>query len=239
VRCSLYAVHLDFPMTDSLFKALLASVSEERRQRAKRFLRHEDACRSVAGEALARYCIGQREKVPARGIFFTLNEHGKPGVDLPGKTQFNVSHSGSWVVCAVDNGTVGVDVERIHGVDFEISKRFFGPAEHEDLALLSGEAKKERFFDYWTVKESYIKAIGSGLSHPLKSFSIFFKDGRIEMKVEKEMPVMHFKQYDLGQEYKCALCATHEDLPDEIVFVKAEELVSPFLPRQGLPGGVQ
>ena len=121
---SLFAVKLDFPMNPSLFESLLCVVSEERRQRVKRFLRHEDACRSVVGEALARRCIGQREKVSPQSISFTYNEHGKPGLALPCTIHFNVSHSGKWVVCAVDDRPIGADVERIHDVDDDISKRF-------------------------------------------------------------------------------------------------------------------
>jgi 4'-phosphopantetheinyl transferase len=226
---SLFAFKIDFPMDNSLFESFLLLVSEERKQRAKRFLRHEDACRGVAGEALARYCIGQRVNVASAEITFVKNEHGKPLVDRQLKTEFNIAHSGTWVLCAIDDQPVGVDVERIHSIDLNISKRFFSAAEHEDLVLLTGENKKSRFFDYWTLKESYIKAIGKGLFCPLNSFTILIRDNRIEMKAEKTLPTMFFKQYDLGPEYKCALCASHAHLPEKIVFVGAEEIVSPGL----------
>jgi 4'-phosphopantetheinyl transferase len=228
MRSSLFAVKLDFPMNDSLFESLAAVVSEERRQRAKRFLRREDACRSVVGEALARRCIGQREHVAPHMISFIYNEHEKPAVSLPYKTHFNVSHSGQWVVCAVDDRAVGVDVERIHDIDFEISKRFFSSTEHEDVASNSEAIRKERFFDYWSLKESYIKAIGKGLFCSLGSFTVILKNGRIGMKADDGLPIMFFKQYDIDPGYKCAVCAPHEeDLPEEVVFVKAEELTSP------------
>ena len=227
MTCSLFAMKIDHPMDDPLFESLQKLVSEERKQKAKRFLRREDACRSIAGEALARYGIGLVEQVPFHEICFTTNKQGKPFPCLPGKTQFNISHSGSWVLCAVDGLPVGVDVERIHVVDVDISKRFFSRQEHDALSVLSGDAKKERFFDYWTCKESYIKAIGKGFSCPLDTFTILFGNDRIKMKMEQDLPRMFFRQYDLGPDYKCALCASHEDLPEEIVFVKAEELTSP------------
>jgi 4'-phosphopantetheinyl transferase len=225
----LFAMKIDLPMDDSLFEFLQQFVSEERKQRAKRFLRREDACRSIAGEALARYAIGLRERLPLHDFNFTANEYGKPFSDLSCKTQFNISHSGSWVLCAVDGLPVGVDVERIHNVDKDISKRFFSRHEHDALSALSGDAKKERFFDYWTLKESYIKAIGKGLSCPLDAFTILFEKGHIKMEMDQGLSRMFFKQYDLGPDYKCALCASHENFPEEIVFVKAEELTG-FLP---------
>ncbi len=229
VRPGLFAVKLDFPMVHSLFESLLGSVSEARRQRADRFLQKEDSCRSVVGEALALWCIGQREHVSKREISFSYNEHGKPGLNLPGKTQFNVSHSGQWVVCAIDDRPIGVDVERIHDVDLDISKRFFSSAENEDLANFKGEAKKERFFEYWSLKESYIKAIGKGLFCSLGSFTVVIGSGLVGMNADPGMPMMFLKQYDIGPSYKCALCAEHDDLPEKIVFVKAEELASPGL----------
>jgi 4'-phosphopantetheinyl transferase len=224
--CSLFAMKIDLPMDDSLFESLQQLVSEQRKQRAGRFLRREDACRSIAGEALARYGIALMEQVPLSEIRFTTNEQGKPSPCLPCKAQFNISHSGSWVLCAVDGLPVGVDVERIHNVDKDISKRFFSRHEHDALSALSEDGKKERFFEYWTCKESYIKAIGKGLSCPLDAFTILFEKGHIEMEMDRGLPRMFFRQYDLGPGYKCALCASHENMPEEIVYVKVDELAT-------------
>ena len=220
-------------MDESLFQVLLELVSEQRKQRAERFLRREDAWRSVLGEALARYCIGQRESISSHEVRFAINEQGKPFTQTPGRTHFNISHSGSWIVCALDERPVGVDVERIHAIEFDIAKRFFSPKEYEDLSCLSGQAREERFFEYWTLKESYIKAIGKGLSCPLSSFTIVLGNGRIAMSVEKQMPLLLFKQYDLGAGYKCALCASHENFPREILRVRPEELTSPLRAERG------
>jgi 4'-phosphopantetheinyl transferase len=233
---ALFCLKLDFPLDESLFPALLALVSEERRQRAGRFLRREDAWRSVLGEALARLCIGLREKCPPHEVRFALGEKEKPfaaGRLQDGlfnqalKTEFNISHSGEWVVCALDDRPVGIDVERIHAIDFAIAKRFFSAREYEDLTRFTGEAKTGRFFDYWTLKESYIKAIGRGLSCPLGSFTVVFESTRITMNAEGELPLLFFRQYDLGAGYKCALCASHEKFPEELVHIKLSELISP------------
>jgi 4'-phosphopantetheinyl transferase len=232
---TLFTLHLDFPLDESLFPAFMSLVSEERRQRAGRFLRREDAWRGVLGEALARHCVGLRENRSPSEISFSVGEKGKPfavgqlGEELleqPIKTEFNIAHSGSWVVCAVDDGSVGVDVERIHAIDLAIAKRFFSPREYECLACLDGEAKINRFFDLWSLKESYIKAIGKGLSCPLDSFTIIFEEKRISMEADGDLPILFFKQYDIGPGYKCALCAYHENFPKEIIRLKPEDLIS-------------
>jgi 4'-phosphopantetheinyl transferase len=233
---ALVAIHLDLPLDESLFPSLLSLVSEERRQRAKRFLRREDAWRGVVGEALARSCIGRREKCPPKEVRFATGEKGKPFVQVPHKAEFNIAHSGSWVVCALDEGPVGVDVERIHPVDFAIAKRFFSSGEYEALSRLDGEPKTGRFFDYWSLKESYIKAIGKGLSCPLGSFTIIIEKKRISMEAEGELPILFFKQYDLGPDYKCALCASHENFPKAVTHIKIKDLLSPLFSREGTQG---
>nr|WP_237391871.1 4'-phosphopantetheinyl transferase superfamily protein [Paenibacillus dendrobii] len=85
---------------------------------------------------------------------------------------FNISHSGEWVVCALDSLPVGVDVEEIKEAPFEISKRFFSREERTFLFNEAEEVRNESFYYIWTLKESYIKAIGQGLSYGLESFTV-------------------------------------------------------------------
>ena len=100
-----------------------------------------------------------------------FNAFGKPSLsDLD--IHFNLAHSGEWVVCAVDEDEIGVDIEAHHSMDFGVANRFFC---REERALLEGkraEAEYARtFFRIWSLKESYVKAIGKGFSCPLDSFA--------------------------------------------------------------------
>ena len=223
---SLLAINSCHGLNSSVYDAFLGFVSAERKRKAARFLRKEDACRCIVGEVLARYCIGQREKVPIDSIAFKTSENGKPYCDLPGKTQFSISHSKSWVVCAIDDQPIGVDVEHVHSVDFKIAERFFSPEEFTGMLNLPETFRKDRFFDLWTLKESYIKAIGKGLSCPLDSFTIIFKRERIALQTKKDLPEMFLKQYDLGPDYKCALCVSRNDFPEKIEIMAPEELLN-------------
>ncbi|MBF0287251.1 MAG: 4'-phosphopantetheinyl transferase superfamily protein [SAR324 cluster bacterium] len=88
--------------------------------------------------------------------------------------RFNLSHTEALVSCGVVLETdIGVDVEDTHRItsSLEIAENFFSPQEVFDLSRLSEDAQQDRFFDYWTLKESYIKARGMGLSLPLEHFS--------------------------------------------------------------------
>ena len=89
--------------------------------------------------------------------------------------QFNLSHSHEIIVYALTIGTpIGVDVEYPkHNIDYDgIAQRFFSINECRQLKALPVEDKKTAFYNAWTRKEAYIKAVGEGLSHPLDTFDV-------------------------------------------------------------------
>ncbi len=122
---------------------------------------------------------------------FEYGEKGKPSLiqeqrELTG-LEFNISHSGDWLVIAVikhsldetsmaDNIELGVDIERYRTSTniYPILNHYFTKDESESLLTLNENDQRERFFDLWALKESYIKAKGLGLALSLKSFSFGF-----------------------------------------------------------------
>src|SRR5207237_4344548 len=110
-------------------------------------------------------------------VKFTYSAEGKPNLDAFHISDlfFNVSHSEDLAAFAFTSGhRIGVDVEMIRqSVDVdEIPRRFFSSAEQRALAGLSATEKYQGFFNCWTRKEAYIKALGSGLSLPLRDFDV-------------------------------------------------------------------
>ena len=87
--------------------------------------------------------------------------------------RFNISHTDGLIACAVTIGReVGVDVEHINRhLTHDVADRFFAPREVADLQSLPDEEQQRVFFDYWTLKEAYIKARGFGLALPLGDFA--------------------------------------------------------------------
>ncbi len=107
-------------------------------------------------------------------------------------------------------------MENVHAreVDIEIAGRFFAPAEAAALRVLPSEEQQQRFFDYWTLKESYIKARGMGLSIPLESFAFDLEDParirvRIKPGLQDDAERWLFWCLRLGRGYLMALCAEH------------------------------
>ncbi|MFV0595696.1 4'-phosphopantetheinyl transferase family protein, partial [Shewanella sp.] len=136
-------------------------------------------------------CSSQRQIAP-QDWCFEYGAKGKPSLNheqfLSTGIEFNLSHSGHWLLIALaqddDKGEtantaqprlgLGVDIERSRASTniYPILNHYFSPIEAEGLLALEGEdAQRQRFFDLWALKESYIKATGLGLAQSLKSFA--------------------------------------------------------------------
>lgn len=158
-----YILNIDKDLSKDDFERLLGLVSEKKKERILRFHMFEDAQRSLLGDILARYAICKRLGVKNKDLSFGENEYGKPVLIAPLRIHYNISHSGDWVVCAVDDNPVGIDVEVIKPIDFKIAERFFSRDEYLALMSQPEEIRLKYFYIVWTLKESYIKAEGKGL----------------------------------------------------------------------------
>lgn len=85
---------------------------------------------------------------------------GKPYIQ--GARQFNISHSGNMVVCAFSKREIGIDIEKIRNVNIKNFQSYFSDDEYTDI--VNSSAINKLFFQYWTKKESFAKAIGEGLT---------------------------------------------------------------------------
>lgn len=227
----LYTVKLSERMESSLFDRLLSEVSEEKKARIQRFINWEDAQRTLIGDILARTVICNRMKIRNHEISFVLNEYGKPFLKNSEQFHFNISHSGEWVICATDTSVIGTDVEFIKPIDLGIAERFFSKEEYKDLLNKTGPERLQYFYDLWTLKESYIKAEGKGLSIPLDSFTIKANNGNIKVKTENRFRDCHFRQYDIDRNYKLSVCATGETGFDCVEVREVEEIGREFICR--------
>ena len=148
-------------------------MTEGERARCLRLVRDVDRRTFAITRALVRRSLsGYGPTAPADWHFVT-NQHQCPFVDpVQAGTpplQFNLSHTHGLVALAVTRGhRVGVDVERVtRVVDLAVADRHFAPAEVRDLRRLPAEEQPVAFFEYWTLKEAYIKA--RGMSWPCRS----------------------------------------------------------------------
>ncbi len=156
-------------------------LSTDERQRAARFVFPRDRDRFVAGRAFLRLLLAQYLATDPASLRFRYGPHGKPALeDEQGGVSFNLAHAGSLAVCALTRGSdVGVDVERLRPIPDAgaVARSFFSPRETAELASVPEPARHRAFFDAWTRKEAFLKALGDGLARPLDSFDVTLKPG--------------------------------------------------------------
>jgi 4'-phosphopantetheinyl transferase len=159
--------------------AVLASAERARRDR---LIFDRDRRDFTAAHALLRTSLSRYGMCRPSEWQFETDYYGKPSL-VPAQARatslaFNLSHTQGLVACALARETkVGIDVETCDrlGNALQVAHQYFTSSE---CNLLSGRAKKDaqaRFIELWTLKESYIKAVGVGLSVPLNSFSFMFE----------------------------------------------------------------
>jgi 4'-phosphopantetheinyl transferase len=163
------------PLDDLRFLELKGLVSaylpDDSSKKASKFKHPVNAQRQIIGELLVRAVICNSFGLANDENLFRYSEHKKPSLKNHNNIHFNISHSGDWVVCAVSAKEVGIDVEKIRETNFKIARRFFSNDEVKHLFALPKNQQLEYFFDLWTLKESYLKMLGSGLTKPLSSFT--------------------------------------------------------------------
>ena len=155
-------------------KELLNAVE---RKRAERFYFTKHQRRFAVARGTLRRILSLYLEIPAGDIEFDYSDHGKPSISEqqnPKHVSFNLSHSGEWILLGVtQHDALGVDIEqRSDRCTLDIAKRFFAPAEVEQLCELPPNQQQGEFFHIWTQKEAFIKAVGEGLSYPLDKFEV-------------------------------------------------------------------
>jgi 4'-phosphopantetheinyl transferase len=149
-------------------------LTPDEKQRADRFINPADAERFILCRGLLRRTLADYLEQKPADLCFSHNENGKPFLK-ESNLSFNVSHSRDRLLIAVTCArAVGVDIEfRRDGVQMTpIADRWFSPAEREFFQ--GSENPHNTFFDIWSKKEAYVKALGEGIFRDLNSFTVPF-----------------------------------------------------------------
>jgi 4'-phosphopantetheinyl transferase len=189
------------------------------RAQEPRFYFARDRRRYLVTRALVRTVLSQYIAVAPQDWTFSTNAYGRPhAVNAPAQEaelSFNISHTHSLIVLGVTRRrALGVDVENVRDrqASIEIADRYFAPPEIEILNAAPRHEQQYRFFEYWTFKESYIKARGMGLSLPLDQFSFHYPGDRtvgiaIDPALADDAARWQFWQFQPAPEYLVAICA--------------------------------
>jgi 4'-phosphopantetheinyl transferase len=223
-ECHLYVAEAPAALPPARVRAYERWLTPDEDARYRRFHFEKHRHLFLLTRALVRTTLSRYADVAPGDWRFTTNAHGKPSVSgpssLPGLS-FNLSNTEGLVVCLVAAGIdVGVDVENTErtGETVSIAEHFFAPSEVAALRALPRDLQRERFFAYWTLKESYIKARGLGLAIPLDQFAFVLEPQRIgiefDVRLGDDPSSWQFARLDPGAPYALALAARRGAAPD-------------------------
>lgn len=181
------------------FDELVERLYPERKSRVLAFRRKEPAYVSVVAGLLLQELVEKQLGIHPDELVLEKNENGKPWIEDHPEFYFNISHAGDYVVLAYGDVPLGIDIEQIRAQNMHVAKRCYTEAEYayvtgadseenqvSDIPEENHEVKigtdmtmpipsmdiNDRFFYLWTMKESYLKLTGDGISIPLNSFEI-------------------------------------------------------------------
>jgi 4'-phosphopantetheinyl transferase len=211
-------------------------LSADERDRMQRFRFEKDRRRYLLGRGLLRLLLGRYLDLAPQDLRFETAAAGKPHLASgQAQLQFNLAHSGDYVMFAItDRCAVGIDVEEIRD-DFdagELAAHFFSSLEQRDLETLTGRSKIEAFFECWTRKEAYVKALGDGLSLPLDQFDVSLRPGEPARLIatrpdDAEARRWQLSRLDVADGYKAALVVEGQgstmrfwDCPDDLAWLQ-------------------
>lgn len=231
-------IHLwlvDYEQVDAgLFDSYRALLSEQERQQEPRFYFARDRRRYLVTRALVRTVLSRYLPVSPQNWSFTDDRYGRPHIDNPegSGVTFNIAHTHSLIVLGLSRDrALGIDVENVadREVSMDLAQRFFAADEAAALGCIPVAGQQFRFFEYWTFKESYIKARGMGLSLPLDKFSFRYPDDRaVEIAIDSSLgdnpDRWRFWQCAPSAQYLLAICAERGTTPASVIAMSAVPL---------------
>lgn len=159
--------------------ALYGILPEERKAGVKKALNANIAKKRLYTGAFLQYVLSRETGISPDKLCYKYGEQGKPELVYP-DIYFNLSHSGEYVVLAISDRPVGIDIEHKRKNYATVAKRCFCENEYMDIISAGTKAEQENcFLQYWTMKEAFIKHSGEGLRIPLNSFRILRKEAGI------------------------------------------------------------
>lgn len=201
---------------EAVFSSVYNSLPKERKAKADRFRFEKDKLLSVGAGALLQKALSLEGIENAE---IATNEKQKPYLKYYPNVFFNLSHSENMVMCVVSDCEIGCDIEKIKEKTNDIADRFFTSEENKTIS--SASKKDEMFFRIWTLKESYMKALGLGFALSLKDFSIETVDEISAIHNGKRADYSFFEFSDI-EGYCCSCCVKGKHNSDDLIiqFIK-------------------
>lgn len=187
---------------DSLTDSDIDQLSSYRKEKANRYAFSKDrklclAAGVALNRALNEYHLNEAD------VIINYTELHKPYLKDYPNIHFNLSHSGKKAICVISDKEIGCDIEQILDMKKEISERCFSKEEQEYID--NSNDKTEAFYRIWVAKESFLKAIGTGINENIKRFSVIPYSNGIQLTQDIDGRTWAIKETRID-DYVYAVC---------------------------------
>lgn len=206
-----YLLATDFLENDEIYQLYYNNVSEFRRGKIDRYKFKKSKIESLGAsilidEVLKNYGLCEKD------MQYEKNEYGKPFLKGYEDIHFSVSHTKGYSLCSFSDISVGADIQIIGRDSIHLVKRFYTNDEANYVfSKPDDESQQKAFYRLWSLKESYIKAVGKGMSIPIESFSVLQNGGQTINGCDGK--IYYYKEYILDG-YSVAVCSAKNDFSD-------------------------
>lgn len=221
-----YAININHIHSSEELNEIKPFLSEEKKEKIDRFYFEKDKIRAIIGEALVRCLLVRKYKLKNADISIGYNANGKPFL-LPFDCgiHYNISHAGDWIVCGIGDSNVGIDVEQIREKEINFASNVLTKKEYDYWEKLSQEDQRKKFYQMWTIKESFSKYLGIGLSLPFSNVEIKFENCGY-FKIGEEEKCIGFSQ-QLDADYYLTVCVNEEkkeELQKKVSYIVLDDI---------------
>lgn len=208
----IYVIDVSYLPDPKEDKAIIGLLDKDRKEKILRFRQVKNRKQCLGAGLLLKECL-KEYNINIEDIRY--GEHGKPEVE---GIYFNISHSDDMVVCAVSEMPVGCDIEKVREERSSIAERFFTKNEVCYLNQCEENKRNQEFCRLWTIKESYMKMTGEGLSLALNQFEVeILDDNKVNIYRDGKICDCHINEYDIPG-YKLAVCGKQKRFAHNINF---------------------
>lgn len=201
---NIYYFNITVLRNRNVFGEVVKTLDDARAEKISRLRITADKLRSAGAGILINFI---KEKYNIAGDV-KVDKFGKPYFEDT-DIHFNISHSGCYVIAAVSDEDIGIDIQKIKSDKHRIAEKNFLPSECAYINEIEDEKiNQQRFCEIWTIKEAYLKNIGIGLRKPLNSFEIDFSEDAPQIVGKKEYK---FVQLKFDEKYIVTVCADQSD----------------------------
>lgn len=224
----LYYTDVSILRNEKLIMEMSQHVSKKRADKIDKYIFIKDKALSLGAELLLIHALKNR------GIDFLNYEvqYGtkqKPYIKGENVPYYNLSHSEDCAICGTSDYEIGVDVEKRDNYQLNIANECYVKRELEYLKKMNDmKSRRDAFFNLWSAKESFIKAVGTGFDLDPKQFSINIDS---DLSVSHNLGDINYncRFYDAKQHYSMACCYPSQDeAPKKASYVPMSDIINSY-----------